>query len=476
MVSALPSSTPVLRVEALSLLREHETGRMLGLAVVMAGLGLLGAAWLALCRQVRESDPVEALDLARYAALLWSAPLLLAPPLFSRDGWSYAGQGMLTSVGISPYEHGPIVLSGPIVQAIDPRWLATPAPYGPLPLVLGGWGADLTGNPWLLVVGHRLVALVGLVLLAWAVPRLAAWTGTNPALATAIVIASPLMLANGVGGLHNDLLMAGLMGAALVVAAERGWVWGAALGGAAAAVKLPGGLVCLGVALLAAPVGAALLVRLRHLAAVATAAVGTLLGLGLAAGLGTGWVHALGVPGTVTTPLSLPTVLGGLLDLLAGWSGQGPAPATFLDLTRTVATAVAAALLVRLALVTPTGDHAAALRSVAAAVGASLLLSPVVHLWYLLWLVPFVAPLRLPQAAQVALVGGSLVMGLVAPLDSSLHGAYHAIVFGILTCTALTAVLLLTERARSHLERIVSDPRARLRAAASAPAAASSTN
>jgi alpha-1,6-mannosyltransferase len=61
-----------------------------------------------------------------------------------------------------------------------------------------------------------------------------------------VVVASPLMLANGVGGLHNDLLMAGLMAAALVAAAEHGWLAGALVGASAAAVKVPGGLVCIG--------------------------------------------------------------------------------------------------------------------------------------------------------------------------------------------------------------------------------------
>ena len=53
--------------------------------------------------------------------------------------------------------------------------------------------------------GLLAIALIGLVLLAWAVPRLAAWTGVNPALSSAVVLASPLMLANGVGvyGLHS---------------------------------------------------------------------------------------------------------------------------------------------------------------------------------------------------------------------------------------------------------------------------------
>ena len=87
-----------------------------------------------------------------------------------------------------------------------------------------------------------------------------------------------MMMANGVAGLHNDLLMVGLMAAALVVAAERGWAWGAALGGLAAAVKIPGGLVCLGVALVTLPAAAAAITRLRRMAAVAVVAFAVLSG------------------------------------------------------------------------------------------------------------------------------------------------------------------------------------------------------
>ena len=249
---------------------------MAALAVVLLGLGLYAAAWLRLCRHVARAegaDREDALALVRHATVVWSAPLVLAPPLFSRDGWSYAAQGVLTHFRISPYEHGPGVLVGPIVQGVDPRWMETAAPYGPIPLLFGDAVAGFTGNPWMLVIAHRSFALIGLALLAWSVPRLAAWAGINPALSSAVVLCSPLMLAHGVGGLHNDLLMVGLMTSALVLAAERGWMWGAALGGLAAAVKLPGGLVCIGVALIALPVGASISLRVRRLAQVGAVAV-----------------------------------------------------------------------------------------------------------------------------------------------------------------------------------------------------------
>ncbi|WP_447644901.1 polyprenol phosphomannose-dependent alpha 1,6 mannosyltransferase MptB [Nocardioides zeae] len=289
-VSTIPRSAPVMELQLLADARATTVGRMVGLALVMIGLGLLGAAWLSLCRAVARdgTDPHDAVDRVRYCTLLWCAPLLLAPPLFSRDGWSYAAQGTMTNVDASPYLYGPNVLGGPVVEAVDPRWMGTVTPYGPLPLAIGDLAATLTGNPWVLVVIHRLAALAGLALLAWAVPRMAGWAGVNPALATAIVCASPLMLANGAGGLHNDLTMVGLMAAALVVAAERSWVLGAVLGGLAAAVKAPGGLVCIAVALVGLPLAATLAQRLRRLVAVAAVSVTCLVALGLAWGSASG--------------------------------------------------------------------------------------------------------------------------------------------------------------------------------------------
>lgn len=472
LTATLPPSTPVLQVPLLGTLRGLEAGRMAGLFLVLVGLGLLAGTWLRLCRTVAVGDAgtdEEGIALVRLASIVWCAPLLLAPPLFSRDGWSYAAQGMLAQVGLSPYENGPgaltIVPDGflplpgwltgpPIVQAVDPMWWDTATPYGPLPVAFGAVVAAATGNPWVLVVAHRCLALVGLGLLAWAVPRMARWSGANPALASALVLASPLMIANGVAGLHNDLLMVGLMAVALVVAVEHGWAWGAGLAGAAAAVKVPGGLVCVGIVLVSLPAAASLGARLRRTAAVAGVSVGTLLGMGVLSGLGNGWLAALTVPGEVNTPLSATTLVGGVLDSVAGAVGLGTGDEFFRGLLRAIGLVAATGIGAWVTLRWPTADRAAAVAAVATTTAAFVVLSPVVHLWYLLMLPPFLATLRLRRHATGGLVAVSLVAGLVAPLDSSLHGAYLAIVLGCMTVALLLPVLLLTPAAREGVERI----------------------
>lgn len=474
-VSTLPRSSPLLQSGMLDAIRGAQAGRMSALLLVLVGLGLLASAWLALCRHVALAhgpDQREALDRVRFSATVWSAPLVLAPPLFSRDGWSYAAQGMLARVGLSPYEHGPSALLGgrsatlpdddrlqdgdPIVQAVDPMWADTATPYGPLHVWLGEVGAGLTGNPWVLVVGHRLVALAGLVMLAWAVPRLAQWSGVNPALASALVLVSPLMMANGVGGLHNDLLMVGLMSVALVVGVERHWAWGAAVGALAAAVKLPGGLVCIGVALATVPAGAVPAVRLRRLAVVGAVALGVLFGLGALTGLGHGWIEALTVPGTITTPLSITSLAGGVLDRAALQVGSDLPAETFRDLVRALGLLGIVAVAAGVALRWRTGDRGSAVRAVATVAAAFVVLCPVVHLWYFLVLPPFLATLRLGRTALSTLIATSVILGMVAPLDSSLHGAYDAIILGCMTLVVLLPVLLLSRGARQRIDRIAS--------------------
>lgn len=472
-VSTLPPSSPLLQSGLLDAIRGAQAGRMSALFLVLVGLGMLASAWLALCRHVvlaHGDDQRAALDLVRFAAMVWTAPLVLAPPLFSRDGWSYAAQGMLAKVGLSPYDYGPsALLSGrvaalpdhyklqggePVVQAVDPMWADTPTPYGPLHVWLGELGAGLTGNPWVLVVGHRLIALVGLVMLAWAVPRLARWTGVNPALASALVLLSPLMMANGVGGLHNDLLMVGLMSVALVVGVERHWAWGAAIGALAAAVKLPGGLVCIGIALATVPVGAAMAVRVKRLAVVAATALAVLFGLGVVTGLGHGWIGALTVPGTITTPLSITSLTGGILDWGALHLGLDLAQGTFRDFVRGIGLIGIVVVAAGVALRWRTGDRSAAVSAVAAAAAAFVVLCPVVHLWYFLMLPPFLATQKLGRTALSALIAVSVILGMVAPLDSSLHGAYYAVVVGCMTLAVLLPLLLLTPRARERIGRI----------------------
>ena len=65
-----------------------------------------------------------------------------------------------------------------------------------------------------------------------------------------------------------------------------------------------------------------------------------------------------------------------------------------------------------------------------------------------------VGRLRLPRAGTAVVLVLSLVLGLASPLDSSLHGAYLAIVWGCLLLAAITPLLLATRAGRDRVDRI----------------------
>ena len=48
---------------------------------------------------------------------VWAIPLLVAPPLFSADAYSYVAQGTMVGAGINPYHYGPVALT-----VLDPGW------------------------------------------------------------------------------------------------------------------------------------------------------------------------------------------------------------------------------------------------------------------------------------------------------------------------------------------------------------------
>ena len=111
----------------------------LGLVAMYGGLVLFMRVWYGLIRTLSQ---VKGVPVRKLVAVLRPVdrPLCsLAPPLFSRDIYSYAAQGEMMSHHISPYHYGPGVLGAtPSVSLVDPLWLNTPVPYGPLFMEIDG--------------------------------------------------------------------------------------------------------------------------------------------------------------------------------------------------------------------------------------------------------------------------------------------------------------------------------------------------
>jgi hypothetical protein len=208
--------------------------------VFWAGVAALCAAWLGLGRSL---DRIEVRHLWLIAAA-WCLPFMLGPPLFSRDVYSYLAQGTLVHLGHSPYHEAPIALGHlghqHVLNGVDVFWRKTTAPYGPLFLSVISLMVGATGSH--LVLGVTLIRVfdvVGIVLLAIFVPRLARALGTDPRRALWLAALSPLVWLQLVSPAHNDALMVGLMVAGVAVAVHKRPLVGIGLCALAATVKIP---------------------------------------------------------------------------------------------------------------------------------------------------------------------------------------------------------------------------------------------
>ena len=393
-----------------------------GLATSALGLVLLTWAWWDLRRLVRH-DP-QGLRSVRRAAAVWAAPLLIAPPLFSGDGWSYVANGALAARGWSPYVWTPAALPPPLLSGVSPGWRFTPAPYGPLAVAWSSGPARIVHDPWILLGWNRLAAVLALGLLAWAVPVLARHVGRDPVDASVLVVASPFVLAHGIGGLHNDIAAAALAVAGLAVSRPGRWLPGALLVGLAASVKAPGAAAAVGVVLLSLHGGAGSLTRLRRSALVGATVGAVVLVTGWITGLGLGWLKALSVPDHEYTVLSVSAVTGRVVRTFlrhAGPEGLRTVHEVHPEILAKRIGIVLLALVAAWALLRSRLDSP---RHAVAATGtvllAAVVLSPVVHYWYFLWAVPLLAcvPLRRPAAAAV--VAEIATLGVTAFADHAL--------------------------------------------------------
>jgi alpha-1,6-mannosyltransferase len=479
LAGALPGAAPRSQAEALW---GTGPGFRVGLAAYLAGLVLLGWAWWRLGQRMRGGER-PSLRWVLVTGMLWAGPLLVAPPLGSRDLYAYACQGAVWLDGHDPYAVGAAAGGCPWLAAVPPVWHDSTAPYGPLALVASAAAvalaravADGTAGLVVAVGALRLAAVTGALLVAAFGPRLARACGVDPAAAAWLGLITPLVAVHVVAGGHNDALVAGLVVAGLALAPaypppirekltrvdlrsrqflldQRGVgprvaarVGPQVAARVAARVTL-GAEVAAGVALgLAVAVKVTAVVALpfamllalggdrgwRRAVAMGLAAVAAFAALSLSTGLGIGWLSGLADTGALAQWSSPPTGLGmavgyGLWGL--GWpEAYDPAVAVARVVGLAVLAVVAAALLVR------AWQRIDQPRVVVACAGTTLaavvVLGPVLYPWYAL------APLAVLAAATVdprvvrGLAGATLGLtvlvlpsGLGVPVLTKLPGA-----------------------------------------------------
>jgi len=417
----------------------------LGLVAVYGGLVLFMRVWYGLIRTLSKVDGVPVRKLV-LVAVLWIAPLLLAPPLFSRDVYSYAAQGEMMSHHISPYHYGPGVLgAAPAVTLVDHFWLNTPVPYGPAFMELDGVLTSISMHHELVdVVLLRLLALVGVALMALSIPPIARSLGRDPAYAFTVAILNPVTILHLVGGAHNDALMLGLLLAGLAVARRGRPVAGIVLCSLAAAVKVPAAIGVLYIGWEWMGAGLPLRTRIRPVLTAGLMAGAVMGVLSLVTGLGWSWVLNLATPGTVRSWVAPATGVGILLTDTAHLVGLGVPLHAMLSVTRVLGLAVAAGAGVWLLL---NSDRFGALRAMGLTMLLVVALGPVVQPWYLSWGLVLLAPVATGKV-RTLIVGSSIAcafIGLPAgrQLLSDLFSADPlSLAVALLVCLAILTVPL----------------------------------
>jgi hypothetical protein len=385
-------------------------GVYFSLAAVYGGLFLFMRVWWGMARLYRRRRGVPVKTMMGVFAL-WSLPVLVIAPLFSRDAYSYAAQGEMVSHHMNPYLYGPFELGNNSYTApVDPLWGNAPAPYGPMFLQLDGFVARITfHNELATIVLLRLLALVGVLLIAACVPRLAKLYHRDGAELFTLMILNPVTIFHLIGGAHNDALMLGLLVAGLTLAKEKRPLWGIILCALATAVKAPAalGILYIGWSWLGA--GVPLRDRVRPVVTAALIGVGILGFFSYVSGLGWGWVTLLGTPGVVRSWASPTTGIAFAITGVAHLAHIGVGVGGVLTVTRFLGLLISAVAGVWLLL---NSDRIGTLKAIGLTLLIFVLLGPVVQPWYLSWGLVLLAPVALGQLRSLV-IGLSMVTAFI---------------------------------------------------------------
>jgi alpha-1,6-mannosyltransferase len=341
-----------------------ENGVLLPVAWLLGTLLLTGAWWFG-------RHAVPSVRWAYVTAALWAVPLLPFLPLGSYDAYSYACQGWQQGAALDPYAGGVDLLGCPWPEAVSPTWLSAPAPYGPVFLILAAGAVQVGGSLAGTVAALRVIAGLGVVLIAVCLPVLAKRVGVPVERAVWLALACPLIPIHLISGAHNDAVMVGFVVAGLALASRRrmwmaGVLLGLAIGIKATAVVVVPFALLFGVRRARVELGVALL--------------GILLAVSLAAGRGLGWLTGLAGSGVSVQWTSPPTAVGMTIDLF----GPNAVP-----VTRIVGIIALAVVLVLLWWRARHGGDP--IRYAGYALAATVVLAPVFHPWYAIWPLPVLA-------------------------------------------------------------------------------------
>jgi len=426
----------------------------------LAGTALLVGAWWSL----RWGAPST--RWAYLTAGLWLVPMLAAPPMGSRDVYSYACQGWSWTHGVDPYRVGVAAAGCPWTDTVSPIWRDTPAPYGPVFVLLAGLAVLLGGGLAGTIALLRVIAVAGVLLAALCLPGLARAVGVPTRRAAWLALACPLVGVHLVAGAHNDAVGLGLLLFGLLVLVRRPGRPRALL---AAGVLLGLAVAVKAIVVVVLPFAALAAVRGRYTVRallrdggwLAGAVVATLVVTSLATGLGLGWVGGVARSGESQQWTSPPTAVGFVIDYVGELFGREPGAVA---VVRVVALAVLAVLLValwwrswtalrRLNDVQQRVVRLAVARSRVTLVGAGLalaatvLLAPVFHPWYATWPLAVLAVATVSVARTVWFVAPCAVASCLTLPDGANLARFTKAPGAVLMTALVVAVAVWAVRA-----------------------------
>mgnify|MGYP000847268272 FL=1 len=361
------------------------------------------------------------------ATVLWALPLLACPLLFSFDVNAYLTQGWMVLGGHDPYV---MTLGEPRLPGITvgADWVDTTSVYPAGALLIFAavfWASG--GLPWLGILLFRLLHLACLLVVAWAVKRVAPRVGVPVNTALWAGIATPLLILQWIGGLHNDAVLVALIALAVLVATRGGWsglLLGGALIGLSLTVKQSGAAAGLGIVALAwaASPGRDWWRLAGRAAAAGAVAVGVFVGVSLGSGLGFGWNNP-----TAGSPLAVmsDSPLSWVIQVMRFLGQEASLTPVMRVLTLVAGLAVLTAWVWLVARFGPRpGEPGRPWVVLLGGLLAFALLGPALQPWYFTWVAPFVA-LALPgrrwqriwlSATVVVVMAASTQVSLGSPL------------------------------------------------------------
>jgi alpha-1,6-mannosyltransferase len=471
--SASPVFNPLTTVPVLGLVSRMPT---VALASAFAGMAMIVVGWLWLGRFVRPGRVrlISRRQLKR-VMLTWTVPLLFVPPMFSRDVYSYLAQSKIATLGLNPYVLGPATALGvadPLTRGVPNIWRDTPDPYGPLFITVGRVITALSGDH--VVTGvylQRLLELLGVAMIVWALPRLARRFGVQQVSALWLGVANPLVLWHLIIGSHNEALMIGPMLAGFELAlrylpkyvpgepvprvTQQEVLWllaGASVITLGAAVKISAApaLGFLGV-MVARRWGA----RPRHLV-LAAVVVGSVFGVILTAaslgtGLGFGWISALGTNGLVKSWMSPMTGLGFLAGGLGIAFGLGNHSDSTISIMRMIGELASVVVMAKLLWDTWKG-RLQPMVGLGLSLGAVVVFGATVQAWYLLWAaVPLAAAIGASGFRTAATVISAFVAMIVPPTGSTFDGRAYVLPTAAVAAFVVVAIAVFLVRGKLPL-------------------------